>query len=95
MVWKCRKKADVNDDTKKDFEKIGVTYFMQSWQTYKKEHKNLRSSYFDAIVTEPSSALRRTRISHIHVVRIDESEVDPEEIEKFSDFCRKVLKPGD
>lgn len=94
LIQGCRSRADATDDNKKNLEIMGVACFIQFWQSYEREHWNESRPLFEAIVTEPSSALTQTHISSVHAVRTVEPEINPEEIEKISYFCCIALKPG-
>lgn len=90
----CRKRAQVAHENKKELEKMGLTFFTQSWQFYAKEHWNKICPFFDAKVTEPPSVRTPSRISGVHTMETDEPEIDLNVIMKFSYFCRMVLTPG-
>lgn len=58
-----------------------------------KEHWNKSSPLYDAIVTETPSAHIWARISGVHVMRADETEVDPWVNGKAFYFSQKAPEP--
>lgn len=70
------------------------SYFLQPWQSYEKEVWNKGCFLLDPIVTGPPSAPTLSCIFGLYKVHEAEREIEPEESEDFSLFCRKVLKRG-
>lgn len=49
---------------------------------------------FDAVVTEPPCAPSRSCISSLYRPHLKELEIDNNDVERFAEFCRKVLRAG-
>lgn len=73
---------------------FGLQHFLQSWQFLKKEVWNKGYPRYDTIATELPSAPIKSFVSGFNKVRADKPEIEPKEIDNFSLFCRRFLKPG-